>query len=124
MPDNLYRSKIDLFFKHLTKKTMEFTKDWRIINDGIFGGYDDYQKIVGGCGFYNEEFPKLGFDLSGYASKENILLMSKALEMLEMLKELRNAILSEDYTRMLSSSQMAKKLIDETTTIQQQFKLS
>lgn len=50
-------------------------------------------------------------------SNANMLLISKAPEMLEMLKELRNAILSEDYVRMLANSQLAKELIKEATTI-------
>jgi hypothetical protein len=45
------------------------------------------------------------------------LLISKAPKMLEMLKELRNAILSEDYVRMLANSQLAKELIKEATEI-------
>jgi hypothetical protein len=49
--------------------------------------------------------------------KANALLISKAPEMLEMLKELRNAILSEDYVRMLANSQLAKKLIKEATEL-------
>jgi hypothetical protein len=48
-------------------------------------------------------------------AKANALLISKAPEMLEMLKELRNAILSEDYVRMLANSQLAKELIKEAT---------
>jgi len=36
---------------------------------------------------------------------------------LEMLKELRNAILSEDYVRMLANSQLAKELIKEATEL-------
>lgn len=49
--------------------------------------------------------------------KANALLISKSRQMLEMLKELRNAILSEDYTRMLENSQLAKELIIEATEI-------
>jgi hypothetical protein len=44
-------------------------------------------------------------------------LISKAPQMLEMLKHMREAILSEDYTRMLATSQLAKELINEATTI-------
>ena len=50
-------------------------------------------------------------------AKANALLISKAPEMLKMLKELRNAILSEDYTRMLANSQLAKELIKEATEL-------
>jgi len=45
----------------------------------------------------------------------NALLISKAPEMLDMLQELRNAILSENYVQMLATSQKAKELIEEAT---------
>jgi hypothetical protein len=63
-----------------------------------------------------------GFNVKGKythteETKANALLISKAPEMLEMLKELRNAILSEDYVRMLANSQLAKELIKEATEL-------
>ena len=66
---------------------METTKTtvqpWKVTKDGIFGGYDNYQEIRAGIGYYDGND---GFRLSGFCSKENALLISKAPEMLEMLE--------------------------------------
>ena len=75
---------------------METTKTtvqpWKVTKDGIFGGDDNYQEIRAGIGYYDGND---GFRLSGFCSKENALLISKAPEMLEMLEKLVNEIKSE-----------------------------
>lgn len=50
-------------------------------------------------------------------SLHNALLISKAPEMFEMLVKVRQAILSEDYTRMLCESQSIKELLKEATEL-------
>lgn len=50
-------------------------------------------------------------------AKANALLISKAPEMFQMLVKVRQAILSEDYTRMLCESQSIKELLKEVTEI-------
>jgi len=50
-------------------------------------------------------------------TKANAQLIAHAPEMLEMLIKMREAILSEDFTRMLCESQSAKELITKATTI-------
>lgn len=65
---------------------------WRLVTNDendLFGGLDNYNKIVSGCEFYDKDNPNLGFSISAYISKENALLISKAPEMLEMLEKLR-----------------------------------
>ena len=65
---------------------------WRLVTNDendLFGGLDNYNQIVSGCEFYDKDNPNLGFSISGYISKENALLISKAPEMLEMLEKLR-----------------------------------
>lgn len=55
----------------------------------IFGVSDNYNHISAGNGCYNYNGDiQSGFNLSGFISKENALLISKAPEMLEMLKEI------------------------------------
>ncbi len=70
---------------------MEFkgTKgNWEVFKKDIFGDVDNYQSIRAGSGYYDDKDPQIGFNLTGFASKENALLISKAPEMLEMLKDL------------------------------------
>ena len=68
---------------------METTKTtvqpWSVTKEGIFGGDDNYQEIRAGIGHYHGND---GFKLTGFCSKENALLISKAPEMLEMLQEI------------------------------------
>lgn len=53
--------------------------------------------------------------------KENFVpktaMNSKAPEMFEMLVKVRQAILSDDYTRMLCESQSIKQLLEEATEL-------
>ena len=92
---------------------------WRLVtNDGshLFGGLDNYNKIVAGCGYYDINEPNLGFSISGYISKENSLLISKAPEMLEMLKLLIYRLDENDLSD-LSATKRAKQLIKEATEL-------
>ena len=57
-------------------------------NSNFFGGDDNYQNISAGCRYYCDEEPNEGFSITGFLSKENALLISKAPEMLEMLKKI------------------------------------
>ena len=64
---------------------------WRLVTNDeshLFGGLDNYNKIVAGCGYYDINEPNLGFSISGYISKANALLISKAPEMLEILNRI------------------------------------
>ena len=68
---------------------------WRLVTNDeshLFGGLDNYNKIVAGCGYYDINEPNLGFSISGYISKENSLLISRAPEMLEKLSEIVNIL--------------------------------
>jgi hypothetical protein len=67
-------------------------KTWSVTKKGIFGGDDDYQEITSGYGYFEGKY---GFRLTGFCSKENALLISKAPDMLEMLEKLVNEIKSE-----------------------------
>lgn len=64
---------------------------WKITTqeeNELFGGEDNYQQIRSGVEYYDKNEPQNGFDLTGFISKENILLISKAPEILEMLKRI------------------------------------
>ena len=78
---------------------MEFKgtkKNW-LLNDtdnDIFGGSDNYTQISAGDGIYNHnDNIQSGFTLTGFISKENALLISKAPEMLNMLIKMKEALL-------------------------------
>lgn len=47
--------------------------------------------------------------------KNNAKLIASAVEMFEQIKKLREAILSEDYIRMLAESQSSKELLNKIT---------
>lgn len=82
---------------------------WKINNtdNEIFGGEDDFHKITNGEGYYS-----YGFNLTGYLSKKDALLISKAPEMLEMLEYfVENNMLS------ITGEEMAKQLIKEATEL-------
>jgi hypothetical protein len=88
-------------------------KPWKLTKGGIFGGEDNYQEISGGCGYYDGND---GFRLSGFCSRENALLISKAPEMLEMLEKLVNEIKS-DYRSDNDLLKEARQLIKKVTEI-------
>lgn len=50
-------------------------------------------------------------------AQANAKLIASAPEMLEMLKNMREAILSEDYVRMLAESQKSNELIKKATEL-------
>jgi len=61
-----------------------------LINDTdnkIFGQEDSYHKLSAGIGFFDRDTNE-GFELTGFISKHDMLLISKAPEMFEMLEEL------------------------------------
>lgn len=101
---------------------MEFKgtkKNWRVndTDNKIFGGTDNYTQITAGSGFYDFNGNiQSGFNLTGYISNENALLISKAPEMLEMLKSLYDDLKQR---AMPSNSEIEeiKQLITEATTI-------
>ena len=95
-------------FKGTKGKWRLVTKDENI----IFGGLDNYNSIVAGCGYYDSYETNLGFSISGYISKENALLISKAPEMLELLQSL----VSSEMTP-LAIRKQAKQLIKEATEL-------
>ena len=88
---------------------------WRLVTNDendLFGGLDNYNKIVSGCEFYDKDEPNLGFSISGYISKANALLISKAPEMLEMLE----IILQSENTPIVHRKKV-KQLIKEATEL-------
>ena len=90
---------------------------WRLVTNDecdLFGGLDNYNKITAGCGFYDENEPNSGFSISGYISKENSLLISKAPEMLEMLQKLK---IMCDHLKIAHISQEIEQLIKEATEL-------
>jgi hypothetical protein len=95
---------------------MEFkgTKNnWRIIEKGIFGGDNHYQNIKAGIQYFDNNKPNAGFNITGFMSKENALLISKAPVMFEMLK----VILEDKCDIPEWKKEMAFKIIKEATTI-------
>jgi hypothetical protein len=94
---------------------------WRIETDkdSIFGGNDDYQQITAGQGFYDQHGnSELGFCFSGYISKANTLLISKAPEMLEMLEDLvKTWDFVNDKKYHNHDMEKARQLIKETTEL-------
>jgi hypothetical protein len=86
---------------------------WKVTKAGIFGGDDNYQEIRAGIGYYDGND---GFSLTGFCSKENALLISKAPEMLDMLEKLVNEIKSE-YKSDNHLLEEARQLIKEATEL-------
>lgn len=78
----------------------------------------DEERLCGESWLEMRDRTKLDRENCAIEKKANALLISKAPEMLGMLKKLRAAILSEDYIRMLASSQEAFDLIKEATEIE------
>ena len=72
----------------------EFKKKFELNNDNnadsIFGGSDNYHQISYGSGYWDEKNHESGFCISGFISKSNAILISKAPEMLEMLMTIEN----------------------------------
>jgi hypothetical protein len=83
---------------------------WKINNtdNEIFGGEDDFHKITNGEGYY-----PYGFNLTGYLSKKDALLISKAPEMLEMLEK----ILESELLGGSAIEPKLKQLIKEATEL-------
>jgi hypothetical protein len=86
---------------------------WSVTKEGIYGGDDNYQQIIAGIGHYDGND---GFRLTGFCSKENALLISKAPEMLDMLEKLVNEIKS-DYKSDNHLLEEARQLIKEATEL-------
>lgn len=99
---------------------MEFkgTKgEWKVLKaeeNDLFGGDDNYNQIEGGSGLYEEDSMQAGFSLTGFISKENALLISKAPELFEMIKKL---IKTMPLGACLEEIQEAKQLLKEATEL-------
>lgn len=92
---------------------MEFKgigKKWKAIGNEIWNS--DGQPIIIGLAY-----PHNPSNVCLEKQRANALLISKSPEMLYMLIELRDSILSGDNIRMLASSQKAKELIKESTEL-------
>lgn len=89
---------------------------WRLVTNDeshLFGGLDNYNKIDAGCEYYDINEPNLGFSISGYISKENSLLISKAPEMLEFLQSIvsdyENGLIEDIEDLAIRSEQLIKE---------------
>ena len=67
--------------------------------------------------FGNNIVTDSGFFVAEFKDEKTAKLFLKAPEMFEMLVKVRQAILSEDYTRMLCESQSIKELLKEATEL-------
>lgn len=77
---------------------------WKLSHDNITIVCDDELPIVKQCGRVNSK----DWDF-------NAKLIASAPEMFEQLKAMREAILSDDFVRMLAESQKTKELLTKIT---------